>query len=311
MKINSTVLLSGALIAAGLVALIVRSQLAGAPVMQQAQAPAPTPVEKTAVLVTARDLSPGEFLDGSAVRWEETDKPVSRNFYFVRGKDEESQLYGATLREKIPAGTLLNNNSVVRPGEPGFIAAVLRPGMRAISIPTSVVASNYGLVSAGDHVDIILTLRREDEQTLAPTSQQPIIPPVVGAQTVSRNMRLLALNNQTDPNTNVRPRQDIDGTAPAANTSQSSRQRLPIYQSITVEATPQQAEVLTVAKEVGLLQLALRSSADTAATTDAQPVTVTTLKDATRIYSQMMSGNQQVKAYRGGDKVDVRQFPAR
>ncbi|WP_437609420.1 Flp pilus assembly protein CpaB [Erwinia sp. V71] len=301
--------MSGALIAAGLVALIVRSQLSGTPVVQQAAAP--TPVEKIAVLVTARDLSPGEFIDGSSVRWEETDKPVSRSFYFVRGKDQESQLYGATLREKLPAGTPLSSNSVVRPGEPGFVAAVLRPGMRAISIPTSVVASNFGLVSAGDHVDIILTLRRDDEQTLAPTPQQPIIPPVVGAQTVARNMRVLALNNQADPNTNVRPRQDVDDSESAQKNAQQNRQRTLVYQTITVEATPQQAEVLTVAKEVGLLQLALRSSSDTTDASEMQPVTATMLRDTTRIYSQLMSNSKQVKAFRGDNKVDVKQFPTR
>ncbi len=309
MKINSTVLLSGALIAAGLVALIVRSQLAGAPVMQQAQAPAPTPVEKTAVLVTARDLSPGEFIDGSAVRWEETDKPVSRTFYFVRGKDEESQLYGATLRENIPAGTPLNNNSIVRSSEPGFIAAVLRPGMRAISIPTSVVASNYGLVSAGDHVDIILSLRREDEIAQTPTAQNPVPPPVVGAQTIARNIRVLALNNQTDANSNTRPRQDIDASASAQNGSQG-RQRAPLYQSITVEATPQQAEVLTVAKEVGLLQMAQRSSQETADDSGETRSKVTTLKDTTGIYSGMVNSGHQVKTFRGS-QADVTQFPAR
>lgn len=309
MKINSTFLLSGALIAAGLVALIVRSQLAGAPVMQQAQAPAPTPVEKTAVLVTARDLSPGEFIDGSAVRWEETDKAVSRTFFFVRGKDEESQLYGATLREKIPAGTPLNNNSIVRSSEPGFIAAVLRPGMRAISIPTSVVASNYGLVSAGDHVDIILSLRREDEIVQAPTAQNPVPPPIVGAQTIARNIRVLALNNQTDANSNTRPRQDIDASTSAQNGPQG-RQRAPLYQSITVEATPQQAEVLTVAKEVGMLQMAQRSSLETADDSGETSSKVTTLKDTTGIYSGMVNSGHQVKTFRG-NQADVKQFPAR
>ncbi|WJM83658.1 Flp pilus assembly protein CpaB [Dickeya chrysanthemi] len=308
MKINSTLLLSVALIAAGVVALIVRSQLPGTPVAQQAPVPAPTPVEKTAVLVTARDLSPGDFIDGSAVRWQETDQPVSRTFYFIRGKDQESQLYGATLRGKIPAGTPLNNNSVVRPNEPGFIAAVLRPGMRAISIPTSVVASNAGLVSAGDYVDIILSLRRDDEVSLQPTSQQPVPPPVVGAQTVARNLRVLALNNQTDAITSMRPRQDTNGAEPAQNTPQG-RQRTPIYQSITLEATPKQAEVLTVAKEVGLLQMAQRSALETSDDAGAQ-TTVTTLKDTTGIYSKMVSSGHQVKMFRG-DRAEVKQFPAR
>lgn len=181
--------------------------------------------------------------------------------------------------------------------------------MRAISIPTSLVASNYGLVSAGDHVDIILSLRREDEIALTPTAQNPVPPPIVGAQTIASNIRVLALNNQTDANSNTRPRQDIDATASSQNSSQG-RQRAPLYQSITVEATPQQAELLMVAKEVGLLQMAQRSSQDTADDSGETSSRVTTLKDTTGIYSRMINSGHQVKTFRG-NQADVKQFPAR
>ncbi|MBK0034643.1 Flp pilus assembly protein CpaB [Erwinia sp. S43] len=301
MKINSTVLLAGALIAAGVVALVVRSQLS-APVAKQA---AKAPVEKTAVLVAARDLSPGDFIDPSALRWEETAESVSRSFYFVSGKDSENKLFGATLRERIPAGTRLSSNMLVRPNEPGFVAAVLHPGMRAISIPTSAVASNSGLVSAGDRVDVILSLRRDEQPELAPTADKPVVVPMLAAQTVARNLRVLAMNSQTD--TDVRPRQDVDGDATGKNAP--ARPRNPVYQTVTVEATPQQAEVLAVAKEVGLLQLALRSPVEVVDDADEGLTPVTRLADTTSIYGGSQ-GNVKVKTFRA-DKQDVQQFPAR
>lgn len=301
MKINSTVLLAGALIAAGVVALVVRSQLS-APV---AKPVAKAPVEKTAVLVAARDLSPGDFIDPSAVRWEETTESVSRSFYFVSGKDQENKLFGATLRERIAAGTRLSSNMLVRPNEPGFVAAVLHPGMRAISIPTSAVASNSGLVSAGDRVDVILSLRRDEQAQPAPTAAAPVVVPMLAAQTVARNLRVLAMNSQTD--TDVRPRQDVDGDAAGKNAP--ARPRNPVYQTVTVEATPQQAEVLAVAKEVGLLQLALRSPVEADTDAEAVQTSVTRLADTTSIYGGLQ-GNVKVKTFRA-DKQDVQQFPAR
>lgn len=298
MKTNSTVLLAGALIAAGVVALVVRSQLS-TPVVKQAP---PPQVEKKAVLVAARDLSPGDFIDPSAVRWEETTESVSRSFYFVSGKDQENKLFGATLRERIPAGTRLSSNMLVRPNEPGFVAAVLHPGMRAISIPTSAVASSSGLVSAGDRVDVILSLRRDEQTQAAPSAAAPVVVPMLAAQTVARNLRVLAMNSQTD--TDVRPRQDVDGDATGKNAP--ARPRNPVYQTVTVEATPQQAEVLAVAKEVGLLQLALRSPLESDDDTNAGSSAVTRLADSTAIYGSSV----KVKTFRA-DEAKVQQFQAR
>lgn len=46
------------------------------------------------------------------------------------------------------------------------------------------------------------------------------------------------------------------------NTRTNNRPRQTLFQTATVEVTPEQAEVLAVAKEVGLLHLSLRSGAD-------------------------------------------------
>ncbi|PPZ19899.1 Flp pilus assembly protein CpaB, partial [Escherichia coli] len=90
---------------------------------------------QAAVLVAAKDLHPGDFLDSPSLRWQVTEEPASRTFNFIRGKDSQTLLLGATLRETVTAGTPLTSNVVVKPNEPGFVAAVLRKGMRAISIP--------------------------------------------------------------------------------------------------------------------------------------------------------------------------------
>ncbi|WP_323611359.1 Flp pilus assembly protein CpaB [Pectobacterium versatile] len=314
MKVNSTYVLSGALVLAGIVALMVRSHLSSEP-------PAPPPVvvkapEKTAVLVAAKDLHPGDFLDSSSLRWQETEKSVSRAFNFVYGQDKQSLLLGATLREPVKEGSWLSSNVVVNPNEPGFVAAVLRKGMRAISVPTSAIASNAGLVSAGDRVDVILSMKRDDQSELPASRNQPVVMPLLASQTIVRDLRVLALNDKTG--TPVYPRFDTaeDGTvldATAKGRESAVRSRPATYQTVTLEVTPQQAEALAVAKELGILHLALRS-ADLDDSVD--PATgrphVTTVPLATDIYGALSagSGGHKVKIYRAEQK-DVVTFPSR
>jgi hypothetical protein len=49
---------------------------------------------------------------------------------------------------------------VVHPGEQGFLAAVLDPGKRAVSIPVDGTSGVAGFVFPGDYVDVILTIKR-------------------------------------------------------------------------------------------------------------------------------------------------------
>ena len=46
---------------------------------------------------------------------------------------------------------------IMRPGDHGFLAAVLTPGRRATSIGVDAVSGTAGLIWPGDHVDVILT----------------------------------------------------------------------------------------------------------------------------------------------------------
>ncbi|MBN3121918.1 Flp pilus assembly protein CpaB [Pectobacterium brasiliense] len=315
MKVNSTYVLSGALVLAGIVALMVRSHLSSEP-------PAPPPVvakapEPIAVLVAAKDLHPGDFIDPASLRWQITEEPVSRTFNFIRGKDSQTLLLGATLRETIAEGAPLTSNVLVKPNEPGFVAAVLRKGMRAISVPTSAVASNAGLVAAGDRVDIILSMKRGEQSELPASRLQPIVMPLLASQTIVRDLRVLALNERTDAP--IYPRTDVsaedgsvlDATAKSRESATGNRSRSAMNQTVTLEVTPQQAEVLAVAKELGMLHLALRSATPDEA---ADPLTgrplVTTVPQATDIYGALSAGGHKVKTYRAEQK-DVVTFPSR
>jgi len=61
------------------------------------------------------------------------------------------------VRQSLPAGTPILPGAVIRPGDHGFLAAVLRPGMRAVSVGVDAVTGTAGLIWPGDRVDLLLT----------------------------------------------------------------------------------------------------------------------------------------------------------
>lgn len=303
MKKNSIFLLAGALVLAVGVALLARTLLTPPPpvvVVKEEPRPAPPPPRK-AILVVARDLHPGDFIDGSHMDWREVDNNPSRSLYFIKGADSQESLYGATVRQPVEAGQPLTVNAVVRQGEPGFLAAVLKPGMRAVSVPTGRVESNFGLVSSGDRVDVILGLKREDAVS---ATTEAASAPKLAAQTILRDVRVLALNNQARGELQVRSEDDSKDKDAARKANASSAH----FETVTLEVSPADAEKLAVAKEVGSLQLALRSAREPF---DPEEVFltsgVTTLRATTDVYGTppASNGTASVQIFRGSSSESI------
>ena len=56
-------------------------------------------------------------------------------------------------QEPVSAGEPITDEKIIAPGDRGFLAAVLDPGMRAISVPVTVISGISGFVSPGDRVE--------------------------------------------------------------------------------------------------------------------------------------------------------------
>jgi pilus assembly protein CpaB len=138
---------------------------------------------------------------------------------------------GAVVRETIPAGDPITPARVVRAGESGYLAVVLEPGKRAVSISVTVDSAAGGFILPGDRVDVILTRKLE---TGTPNS-------LYVSQTILQNMKVLAIDQTTRP--------DKDAAAVIGATA-------------TLEVTAREVEALAVSKSAGNLSLALRSYAD-------------------------------------------------
>ena len=115
---------------------------------------------------------------------------------------------------------------VTPPGGHLNLATTITPGMQAISIHSNDVTGVGGFVLPGDRVDVLLT--RTSAAGVAVT------------QVLAENLRVLGVD-QTDNDETDKPM---------------------VVKAVTIEVTPEQAQVITLAQSVGAVSLSLRHVQD-------------------------------------------------
>ena len=235
MDVKKIVLLVGALLIAGVTAVMAKNMFSGASA-PQAQAGPVVPAGPE-VLVATRTLPVGTIIDAEAFRYQPWPQGLVQDAYYIRGEGgaDPQSLMGTVVRSEITAGQPLTQGAIVRPGERGFLAAALGPGMRAVTVAVSATSGVAGFVFPGDRVDLVLTQEVEGGGDGAPLRV---------SETIIRNIRVLAV----DQRLNAR---DEAGNQVAQTVS-----------TVTFEATPKIAEKIAVAQTIGQLSLSLRSLAD-------------------------------------------------
>ncbi|ALX34877.1 hypothetical protein PATSB16_16460 [Pandoraea thiooxydans] len=212
----------------------------------------PKPAAMDRVRVAAADLPQGLLLRDSDLGWKEIPHRDVPPGALVQAQAHGEDLKGAVLRRATPAGKPLGLSDVITPDAPGFLAAALSPGMRAISVAVNDVSSNAGLIQPGDYVDVLLT-----QQLSGPGGKSAPPQRAVEAETVVNRVRVLAVGSAFR-----RPKSDAaDTVSHAAEPNSSAR-------TVTFEVTPRNAQVVAVASHLGTLSLALRSFA----TRDREPL---------------------------------------
>ncbi|PEQ14642.1 Flp pilus assembly protein CpaB [Novosphingobium sp. PC22D] len=186
------------------------------------------------VLVAQRALPTGTIITADAISFQDWPKELVKDAYFIDGEADMSKLLGTVVRFPITAGQPITQGALVAPGDRGFLAAALAPGMRAVTIPVSAKTGVGGFVFPGDHVDLVLT------QAVKGTEGEPL----KASETILRNLRVLATDQSTESET-------IDGKTVVR-----------AFRTVTLEVTPRIAEKVAVAQTIGTLSLSLRSLAD-------------------------------------------------
>lgn len=226
-------LLLGALIIAVGTAMAARSLFVGASA-PKAEAAQEVP-KGPKVLVAQRALPVGTIITADSIAFQQWPKEMVQDAYFIDGEADMNKLLGTVVRYPITAGQPVTQGALVAPGDRGFLAAALGPGMRAVTIPVSAKTGVGGFVFPGDHVDLMLT------QTVPGRDGGS---PLKTTETILRNVRVLATDQSTE------------------TTVEEGKTVVRAFRTVTLEVTPKIAEKIAVAQTIGTLSLALRSLAD-------------------------------------------------
>jgi len=221
-------------IVAGATAFMARAWLQSerAALIAQVGAPKEAPVAPTLQVLVARNpVHTGQIVKPDDLRWQSWPEGSMAPTYIVEGKRPMSDFVGAVARGSIAPGEPVTEGKLVLAGTRGFMSAVLQPGTRAVSVPITATSAVSGFIYAGDRVDVLLTHVLNGDKNGQHTA----------TETILRNARVIAMDQRLDFSPGDKP--DIGKTA-------------------TLELTPKQSEIVTLAVKMGDLSLVLRSLQD-------------------------------------------------
>jgi pilus assembly protein CpaB len=229
-------LLLGALVVALGTALAARSLFIGASAPKASATQQQAVPKGPKVLVAQRALPVGTIITADSIAFQDWPKNLVQDAYFLDGEADMSKLLGTVVRFPITAGSPVTQGSLVAPGDRGFLAAALGPGMRAVTITVSQKTGVAGFVFPGDHIDLVLTQQVKSTDGSAGELKT--------AETILRNLRVLATDQSTETE------------------SENGHSVVKTARTVTLEVTPRIAEKIAVADTIGTLSLSLRSIAD-------------------------------------------------
>ena len=117
---------------------------------------------------------------------------------------------------------------ITGPGQRATLSALVKPGMKAVTIRVNDVEGVGGFVLPGDHVDVVLTRQIDKGQA--------------SSEVVLQDTRVLAVDQSADERTN----------------------KAAVAKSVTLEVSIVQAQKVWLASSVGSLSLLLRKAGETA-----------------------------------------------
>jgi pilus assembly protein CpaB len=177
-------------------------------------------VEKVTVLVAKQNIPMGTFLKEPEKFFEE--KQFTKGEEPKKAIRELALLKDRRLNKPINQEAFVTQDDVNEKGQDG-LGGVIPNGYRAVGIRVTAESTAGGFVMPHSHVDIVSVVRRSDTETYS--------------KIILQNVLVLAVDTLDQ-----RPED----------------KKAMVVSTVTVQVTPQEAEKLSLAKELGTLQLIMR-----------------------------------------------------
>ncbi|UQV24116.1 Flp pilus assembly protein CpaB [Vibrio sp. J383] len=196
------------------------------------------------VLVPTRTIEIGQAYTPNSFRWKEVPQQELENYIdHVTPEDiSADHTMSGLARTKLVKDSILSKADITEPEGGYSLSLKLQPGYRAISVPVDQVTSNSGFIEPGDRVDILLLGSQDGELLRYGNSSQGLY-----VTTIVHDARVLAFNNKQTAESYQKARE-----------SNGFENGIPDDSSVSLEVTPEQANQVVLAKQLGKLTLVLR-----------------------------------------------------
>lgn len=251
MRVVTIILIVVALAVAGATAFFVSQFLA---TTEEAANKPPEIIEepKVEVLVSADDLPLGKIIQSEDLRWQLWPEDSIQPDYIMRGAGGDGEIdqgilddiRGSAVRLEIIAGEPIISSKLFHRGDSGFLSGVLAPGMRAVTVGVNPETSGGGFVLPGDRIDLVVIFDVLDTDEVTGETTNRVV-----SETVLQDLRVLAVDQEVA----TESRRGEDGQ-PSGDTLTE------VGETVTLEVTPNEAQIVAVADQMGRLRLVLRSA---------------------------------------------------
>ena len=234
MPASRLIILGVAVAAAGGAGYVAKNMVVQPPADIVVNAPQQPAIMLQDVLVLSGDVPMGSTLDNN-IKWEKWPADGINANFITRANEPDAleKLKASVARVAMYQGEPLRRSKLIGEGQ-SFMSSILPSGTRAVATSIAADTSAGGFILPNDFVDVIMT-RRSDANSG---------PARFITDTILKNIRVLA----------------IDQTIQEDEEGKKTR----VGQTATLELTPEQAEIITVAQQMAdRLTLALRPITDT------------------------------------------------
>ena len=214
------------------------------------------PSDTTPVYVAKADIATGSLINEENTKAEQWPKDRVPAGAIVRPED----LAGRRARQKIFAGEPIIDPKLLAHGQVPTDSMVPK-GLRVVAVSVGPEAIHGGLVLPGSRCDVQVFMRADSNIGVGETL----------CKTILQDIRVFAVNDVTST-------ESIDPKTPDTRS-------IPTGKTVSLLVTPAQAQIVTLASQLGMIRLILRSG-----------------EDADQPKTNVMTAHELIGAYGGSDR---------